>query len=223
MSVQVVLITQSNIIEGQEKTYQQYIQQTIPLLVKHGGGVAFVGAGIPGGTHQYVNNAVLTFPSQEAMQQFLADPAYRELSALQKTAVQDLHTAYFTPRRQTPPPEQVARQAFEHFRQGLASGEWQPFLDMVAEDVVFRFPIGEWKGVHEGKERMAQFFAYVRSAYPDGLFITQVHSVATGGQTVLFEFEDEGTLRGNPYHGRVIVAFDVRADKICGYREYFGA
>lgn len=223
MATQVALITQSNIIEGREETYQTYIQQTIPLLVKYGGGVAFVGAGIAGGTHQYGNNAVLTFPSQEALEQFLNDPAYRELSALQKTAVRDLHTAYFIPRQRTPQPEQVARQAFEHFRHGLASGEWQAFLDSLTEDVVFRFPIGEWKGVHEGKERMAQFLAYVRSAYPDGLFITQVHSVAIGGKTVTFEFEDEGKLRGNPYHGRVLLAFDVRDDKICGYREYFGA
>jgi len=223
MAAGVVLITQSNIKEGQEATYQAYIQQTIPLLAKYGGGVAFVGPGIPQGTHQYVNNAVLTFPSQEAMQQFLSDPTYLEISALQKTAVEDLHTAYFIPRQRTPDPEQVARQAFDHFRHGLATGEWQAFLDMLTEDFVFRFPIGEWKGVHQGKDQAAQFFAYVSSAYPDGLFVTEVHSVGISDKTVLFEFEDKGTLRGNPYHGRVIVAFDVRDDKICGYREYFGA
>jgi uncharacterized protein (DUF1330 family)/ketosteroid isomerase-like protein len=223
MAAEVVLITQSNIKEGQEAVYQAYIQQTIPLLAKYGGKVAFVGAGIPQGTHHYVNNAVLTFPSHEAMQQFLSDPAYVELSVLQKAAVDDLHTAYFMTRRRIPEPEQVAQQAFDHFRHGLATGEWKPFLDMLTDDFVFRFPIGEWKGVHSGKDQAAQFFAYVRRAYPDGLFITQVHSVGISAQTVLFEFEDEGMLRGSPYQGRVIVAFEVRDDKICGYREYFGA
>jgi ketosteroid isomerase-like protein len=149
----------------------------------------------------------------------LNDPQYIELSALQKTAVEDLHTAYFIP-RPTPNPEPVARQAFERFRHGLASGDWEPFLEMLTDDFVFRFPIGEWKGEHHGKDAASQFFAY---AYPQGLFITHVHNVGISGNTALFEFEDEGLLRGNPYHGRVIVALEVRDDKISAYREYFGA
>jgi len=39
----------------------------------------------------------------------------------------------------------------------------------------------------------------------------------------VFEFRDEGVMRGQPYKNRVAVAFDVRDDKICAYREYFGS
>jgi len=218
---EVLLITQSDIIPGKEAEYRTYIQKTIPLMVKYGGGVAFVGSGIPGGTNEYGNNAVLTFPDQESRDQFLADPEYKALNAMQKNAVKNLHTAHFIPRGSQP--EAVARQAFEQFRHGLATGEWQPFLDMLSDDFSFRFPRGEWKGEHHGKDKAAEFFAYVRQAYPDGLNVTAVQSVGVSDNTVLFEFQDEGQLRGDPYHGHVVVAFDVKADKIVAYREYFGA
>ncbi|MEQ8676119.1 MAG: nuclear transport factor 2 family protein [Aggregatilineales bacterium] len=118
--------------------------------------------------------------------------------------------------------EQIGRQAFEHFRQGLATGEWVAFLDMLTDDFTLTFPKGKFAGTHHGKDKATEFFGFVRKAYPEGLFITNLQTVAVGENTVMFEFQDEGKLFDQPYQGRVVIALDVRGDKISGYREYFG-
>lgn len=118
--------------------------------------------------------------------------------------------------------EQVGRQAFEHFRHGLATGEWDNFLEMLTDDFTLVFPKGKFAGVHHGKDKASEFYGFVRKAYPEGLFITNVQTVAVGDKTVMFEFQDHGTLFGQPYEGRVVIALDVRDEKICAYREYFG-
>ncbi len=117
--------------------------------------------------------------------------------------------------------------AFEQFRQGLASGNWQPFLDLVTDDFHFHFPMGRWRGEHRGKESAAAFFAYVRSVYPAGLEL-EIDRVSANEGTVVFEFHDWGTLvvPGQPpreYRNLVAVSLDVRGDRIAAYREYFGS
>ena len=117
----------------------------------------------------------------------------------------------------------VAQKAFEHFIHGLASGEWNAFLDMLAEDFTFWFPMGKYYGLNVGKKRAQEFFQYVSEVFSPGLTLTSLDSVTSNETTVVFEFRDEGLLMGEPYKNRVAVAFDVRGDKICGYREYFGS
>jgi ketosteroid isomerase-like protein len=116
----------------------------------------------------------------------------------------------------------VAHQAFEHFQHGLATGEWNQFLDMLTEDFSFWFPMGKFHGLNQGKEKAKEFFQYVSQAYKSGLTVT-LDRVTSNETTVVFEFRDEGLLFGEPYKNRVAVSFDVRGDKICSYREYFGS
>ncbi|ARV59120.1 ketosteroid isomerase [Nostocales cyanobacterium HT-58-2] len=116
----------------------------------------------------------------------------------------------------------VAHKAFEHFQHGLATGEWNQFFDMLTEDFSFWFPMGKFHGLNEGKEKAREFFQYVSQAYKNGLFVT-LDRVTSNETTVVFEFRDEGMLFGELYKNRVAVSFDVRGDKICGYREYFGS
>lgn len=115
----------------------------------------------------------------------------------------------------------TGHEAFEHFRHGLATGEWDDFLAMLTGDFVFYFPMGPYQGRNEGKDRAREFFDYVSEAFDEGLEVT-LDNVLQNENTVMFEFRDEGTLHGEPYQNRVALAFDVRGDKICGYREYFG-
>ncbi|WP_414582945.1 nuclear transport factor 2 family protein [Scytonema sp. PCC 10023] len=117
----------------------------------------------------------------------------------------------------------VAHQAFEHFQHGLATGEWNQFLDMLTEDFSFWFPMGEFHGLNQGKEKAREFFQYVSQAFSSGLKLTSLDHVTSNETTVVFEFRDEGLLFGEPYKNRVAVSFDVRGNKICGYREYFGS
>ncbi|MBD2098564.1 nuclear transport factor 2 family protein [Trichocoleus sp. FACHB-591] len=116
----------------------------------------------------------------------------------------------------------TAHQAFDRFTHGLATGEWQAFLDMVTEDFSFWFPIGPYHGLNTGKARTEAFLQYVSDTFEDGLTVT-LDRVMSNDTTVVFEFRDEGMMRGQPYKNRVAIAFDVRGDKICAYREYFGS
>lgn len=117
----------------------------------------------------------------------------------------------------------VAKQGFAHFTHGLATGEWQEFLDMLTDDFTFWFPMGKFHGLNEGKERAKEFFEYVSEAFKPGLKLVSIDSITSNEKTVIFEFRDEGNLFGQPYKNRVAVAFDVRDNKICSYREYFGS
>ena len=117
---------------------------------------------------------------------------------------------------------EVAHQAFSHFTQGLATGEWNQFLDMLSEDFTFWFPVGSYHGLNVGKHRAREFFEYASEAFKPGLSVT-LERVTSSETTVVFEFRDEGWLRGEPYKNRIAVSFDVRGNQICAYREYFGS
>ena len=117
----------------------------------------------------------------------------------------------------------IAEKAFEHFTHGLATGNWEAFLDMLTEDFTFWFPMGKFHGLNEGKDRAREFFQYVSESFNSGLQLTYLDSVTSNETTVVFEFRDEGLLLNQPYKNRVAVSFDVRGDKISGYREYFGS
>lgn len=117
----------------------------------------------------------------------------------------------------------VAQNAFELFKQGLAIGKWQPFLDCLTDDFVFWFPIGKYRGRNQGKEKAAEFFKYVSQIYPQGLEVN-VERITSNETTVVFELHDQGLIRGEVlYRNRVAISLDVRGNKICTYREYLGS
>lgn len=117
----------------------------------------------------------------------------------------------------------VAYQAFESLKIGLTTAEWTPMLDMVTEDFTFWFPVGPYHGLNIGKEKAKAFFEYVSEVFGCTIQLTSLERVTSNETTVVFEFRDEGMMRNEPYKNRIAVSFDVRGDKICGYREYFGS
>ncbi|PMB53741.1 ketosteroid isomerase [Fischerella thermalis CCMEE 5201] len=117
----------------------------------------------------------------------------------------------------------VGREAFAYFQHGLETGDWKQFLDMLTEDFTFWFPMGKFHGLNVGKQRAQEFFQYVTQAFSPGLKLNSLDRVTSNETTVVFEFRDEGMLFGEPYKNRVAVSFDVRGNKICSYREYFGS
>jgi ketosteroid isomerase-like protein len=82
----------------------------------------------------------------------------------------------------------IAHQAFEQFTQGLATGEWQGFLDMLAEDFTFWFPMGKFQGLNQGKERAKEFFQYVSAAFNHGITLTSLDQITSNETTVVFQF-----------------------------------
>jgi ketosteroid isomerase-like protein len=117
----------------------------------------------------------------------------------------------------------VAHQAFENLQHGLATGNWNPLLDLLTEDFAFWFPVGAYHGLNVGKERAQDFFLYVSEMFGQTIRLKSLERVTSNETTVVFEFRDEGMMRSEPYKNRIAVSFDVRGDKICGYREYFGS
>ena len=117
---------------------------------------------------------------------------------------------------------EVGQRAFDRFTHALATGEWQPFVDMLADDFTFWFPVGKFHGLNVGKERAIEFFDYVTETFSPGLSLT-LDRVTSNDTTVVFEFRDEGQMWGEPYKNRIAVSFDIRGDQIVSYREYMGS
>lgn len=117
----------------------------------------------------------------------------------------------------------IARAAFEHFKHGLATGQWEPFLGMLTDDFTLYFPTGKYQGLNVGKARAAEFLRFVSETFKEGLLITEVISVTSSATTVGFECRVEGKLGEQPYKNRVAIFLDVCGDKICAFREYFGS
>ncbi len=116
----------------------------------------------------------------------------------------------------------VAQQGFERFQKGLATGEWEAFLEMLTEDCTFSFPAGSFKGLHQGKETLAKFLNYAtQSVFKNGLLLT-VERITYNEKTVIFEVFSEGEMWDKPYQNQAAIAFDIEGDKICSYREYLG-
>ena len=120
-------------------------------------------------------------------------------------------------------PRAVADKAFDGLKQGLATGKWEAFFALLADDFTFWFPTGKYLGQHQGKAQAVEFFQYVSSAFPGGIHVVEVIRQSGSGNTFVYEFRDEGLLRGEPYKNRVAISLDVCGTKICGYREYFGS
>jgi ketosteroid isomerase-like protein len=121
---------------------------------------------------------------------------------------------------ETPQTVEIAQQAFEHFRHGLATGEWEKFIEMLSDDFTFSFPAGPYQGLNEGKERMAEFLRYVsEKVFSQGLLFT-LERMTYNETTVVFEGKSEGLMFGKAYQNQVAISFDVRGEQISSYREY---
>ncbi len=222
----VLLVVQGRLKPGAEAIYQQYLAGTGPLMAEYEVEVEAVGSGLASGhtTDSWPINAVLRFPSRAAAERFLSDPRYLELKTrLRDRAYETLHLSLVATRQpQVRTPRQVAEEAFEDLRRGLATGQWTPLLSRLSDDFTFHFPLGRYQGLNHGKAKAEEFFGFVSQAYPDGLDIYEVVAVTADGSRVVFEFRDRGELRGTPYENLVAISLDVCGEQICGYREYFG-
>ncbi|MEM9162603.1 MAG: hypothetical protein AAGC54_05980, partial [Cyanobacteria bacterium P01_F01_bin.4] len=86
------------------------------------------------------------------------------------------------------------------------------------------FPTGTHRGKFSGTVGRQEMIAkcHDHTASGDRLTIHPPHYVLKNGTSVMFEFESEGLYGGNPYQGHNAIAFEVEADQVIGFREYFG-
>ena len=121
----------------------------------------------------------------------------------------------------TPETMETAQIAFDCFARGLATGEWDSFLALLTDDFSFWFPAGPFRGLNRGKARAAEFFQAVSRIFSEGLEI-QLERTFYSETTVLFEVRSQGKMFGQPYENQAAISFDIRSDRVCGYREYLG-
>lgn len=118
----------------------------------------------------------------------------------------------------------TARLAFDLFAQGWKTGDFDPYIELLAEEMMFWFPTGVHRGQFIGVEGRQQMIAKCRDHEQAGdrLTFSLPQYVLSDGSSVLFEFEAEGLYAGQPYKGYNVIAFEIAGDKVIGFREYFG-
>lgn len=119
---------------------------------------------------------------------------------------------------------EIAYEAFEFFAQGWATGDFQPFLNMLTDEFTFWYPYGKHRGKFTGREGKVRMVAKCREHMEAGdrLTFTPPHYITGNETTVVFEFESQGMIGGEPFQGQIAIALDVSGDKISSFREYFG-
>ena len=118
----------------------------------------------------------------------------------------------------------IATHAFHLFAHGWATGDFQPYIDMLADDVEFSFPEGEQGGHFTGKEGRLKMIAKCKAHADSGerLTLHPPHHITSNGTTTVFEFVAEGMLVSGFYRGEIAIALEVKEGKVCGFREYYG-
>lgn len=118
----------------------------------------------------------------------------------------------------------IAQPAFDAFAQGWATGNFQPFLEMLTDEFTFWYPYGNYRGKFTGRAGKAQMIAkcHEHTQAGDRLTFSPPHHITSSDTTVMFEFECEGMIDKEPYRGRIAIALEVSDGRISGFREYFG-
>jgi ketosteroid isomerase-like protein len=115
----------------------------------------------------------------------------------------------------------VLLRAWNLFEQAWEQGQWQPFIDMFDDQVVFWFPQGEFRGKFAGKEGKERLRAWAQFQQRSGARIdVKLLNAVYGANTAVFESESRG-LNGLPYVNFETVVFEVRGEKISAMREYW--
>ena len=118
---------------------------------------------------------------------------------------------------------QVLNAAYEQFLNGWATGEWQSFLDLLSDDLIFQYPAGTYKGRHlapVGKQKMIDW-ARFHSDRGDRIQIIPSLRIFQGDWG-LFTADSIGTYNSESYEGNEAYLLRVQGDHIVEYREYIG-
>lgn len=118
----------------------------------------------------------------------------------------------------------TAQKAFDLFAKGWATGNFEPYIALLADEMTFWFPTGAHRGKFSGATGRQKMIAKCRDheAAGDRLTLHSPQYVLSDGNSVMFEFESDGLYASEPYKGHNAIAFEVKDDKITGFREYFG-
>lgn len=116
---------------------------------------------------------------------------------------------------------ETAQRAYNAFVDALATGDEKPLVEMLTDDVTFQVPIPQFRGTQQGKAQVAAITRWRWDTFGLRLLSPAVLDTTTAsGDTVSFEFQTNGTVKGKPFENHLVVIFVVRGDKISAFREY---
>ncbi len=121
------------------------------------------------------------------------------------------------------PSHEVLNHAYQQFLNGWTTGNWQAFLDLLSDDLIFQYPAGAYKGRHlapEGKLKMSAW-ANSHTEAGDRIQITPTLKLFQDDWGI-FCANSIGTYNGEPYDGNEAYFIRVRGNQIIEYREYIG-
>jgi ketosteroid isomerase-like protein len=117
----------------------------------------------------------------------------------------------------------VAQRGFAAFQHGWETGDFAPYIALLADDFTFWFPAAKHRGKYAGREGREHMVAKCHEHTEAGDRLTfSLNCITSNDTTVMFEFDSKGTISGKPYQGRNAISLDVSGDRISGFREYFG-
>ena len=114
----------------------------------------------------------------------------------------------------------VATRALAGFARSAKTGDFSGFVELLADDVEFRIPVGEPKR-YDGRAATVAYLDIFKTADAD-LDYEPPFRTTRAGNTVVFEYEDHGRLKGAPYRNTIAISLDIRDGRIAAYREYWG-
>ncbi|MEL6325518.1 MAG: hypothetical protein AAFQ61_01230 [Cyanobacteria bacterium J06626_23] len=118
----------------------------------------------------------------------------------------------------------AARQAYDRFAMGWKNGDFGPYIELLADEMEFWFPMGTHRGKFDGVAGREQMIAkcHDHTAAGDRLTLHEPSYISAGDHWVIFEFDSDGDYAGKSYAGHNAIAFAIKAGKVVGFREYFG-
>lgn len=119
---------------------------------------------------------------------------------------------------------EVAHAAFLGLQRGAATGNWNDFVDLLAEDVRIMIPVpadaeDPPEGLLIGKATARRMFASHHDERVRGARL-EAKRVAANGSLVVLECRVEGDLNGEVVANHFVFTFEVRSARIAAMYEY---
>ena len=113
----------------------------------------------------------------------------------------------------------VAQRAFMTLQRCAFTGDWEPFVELLTDDVRIMWPVPGFDGLTVGKDRVREMIA---SHHQGNLKRVRLDCkrVAANGPVVMMECRVEGEMGSGPSANGLLFVFEIRGDRIAASHEY---
>ncbi|WP_425235682.1 nuclear transport factor 2 family protein [Ulvibacterium sp.] len=130
-----------------------------------------------------------------------------------------LNTEKFRPKTVNEEALKIGMELFKRLNEGAQTGEWDPFLELLHEDLTWFAPVDGFQGLHKDKASMAKLFKHhagvTRTTW-------ELKNVIANGNEIGFESWTYGTIQGKSYGNQLMMLFVIENGKARHIREYAG-